>query len=86
MSTKVVLFVELYKFYENYLHIEPLYLLALCAEILLISFGSLHSPYVLRNKLPPRQNKLATKNSHCSLRLPLFFLSPLAHEARGDPD
>ena len=53
MSTKVVLFVELYKFYENYLHVAPLYLLALCAEILLISFGSLHSPYVLRNKLPP---------------------------------
>ena len=42
---------------------------------------------VLRNGLPPllRRNRLATKNSLCSLRLPPFLLSPLAHEARGDP-
>ena len=57
---------------------------------------------VLRNKLPPllRRNGLTTKNSLCSLRLPPFLLSPLAHnapqkaicffgdpiEARGGPD
>ena len=38
---------------------------------------------VLRNTLPPllRRNGLATKNSLCSLRLPPFLLSPLAHNA-----
>ena len=37
----------------------------------------------LRDILPPllRQNGLATKNSLCSLRLPPFLLSPLAHNA-----
>ena len=37
--------------------------------------------YVLRNPLPPRRNGLTTKNSLCSLRLPPFLLSPLAHNA-----
>ena len=41
---------------------------------------------VLRNRLPPRRNGLTTKNSLCSLRLPPFLLSPLAHEARGGPE
>ena len=45
-----------------------------------------HHYVVLRNQLPPRQNRLATMNSLCSLRLPSFFLSPLAHKARGGPD
>ena len=46
------------------------------------SYKSYTSTMIL---LPPfaRQNGLATMNSLCSLRLPPFFLSPLAHAARG---
>ena len=31
----------------------------------------------LRDKLPPRQNRLATMNSLCSLRLPSYIYSPV---------
>ena len=56
MSTKVVLFVELYKFYENYLQFEPLYLLALAGRNLINLLYlrlRLASFLVLRNRLPP---------------------------------
>ena len=40
---------------------------------------------VLRNKLQPRQNGLATRNSLCSLWLPSFFLSPKINRFSGTP-